>query len=811
MLCNTNTCALLSASGAFKVAFFKYFPSLDEGAVDFVRTFALSRLEDAAMVVESLALLSFITEERLPLSQPQLVQVCNRVLDAVKRSRFGIESRLAVFAFVRRQIQRLDTAKDLYEPFLNAAADEKDPRILIQIFETVPYIAGSLDEENDINELFESVACYFPITFRATPADPRLISVESLKATLAKTLSCASFAPETMLFVLAKLASASNAAKLDSLELLFLALSSFPLSAFEAKAYELKIALFSEIVGNSEPRIQQAALKLLKALCAILPLSCEFHQKFLNEALSAVQLVNQEIITKAAVMIEAVSSGNRESFELAIDLLLQPLIQLARSDDSFKAQVSRNCLVALLSPLKSNPDWIQPSLSIIGPSLLADLSIAPSDYGVFLVIYSFVSAAIESAIAQDFLSRCLEKLAGLTDLPRDLKNCLWLASRSQSQAFVPFIPRLSNPDVLSSLASTAEVAKLIVGRLLELNHRAAIESVIENSELSCICADSDLVLKICGMNPSEASFIKLISSCSARVQSCCFGAGLPVSLLAIACEPSVLEAKLPRLQESMAHLSPDAICSLSNKLYPKPLFGFTDISAKLAAIRGRLWVCDSAAIEDLCVLSQVAEPALLATLESCKAPEFTSSSSTHHIRKPLWAQRFLTKWFDVCRRCTAEDQIQACLAVLFSVLSVAPQVAATLPQDQFFHFLILFLSRSGRDRIPVEARLSSWDLFGECFKSFPSLAAHLPTIVDLCLVSCSQSAEESCMIRVKALQILSKLVEEPQTRIQCRPFQARVCLEVKKRALGDPKRVVRREAARCRNLWLVLDEEGIFE
>ena len=787
------------ASAVFKVAFLKYSASLDAEALAFVKSFASGRVEDAAMVVEFLAILAHLAKSIM--TPAELLEICVRALSAIKRQRFGIEPRLAVFSFVNAQLKALPASKDLLDAFLNATADEKDPRILIQIFEAVPQLAIVVQDESDLEELFESVACYFPITFRATPSDPRLVSVELLKATLAKALACPAFASETMIFTLAKLSSASNAAKLDSLELLHLSSGTFPGSAFEAKAYELKIVIFSEIVSNPEPKIQQSALKLLRALSALLPLTCDFQQKFLNEALSAIQLVNHEIIAKAAVMIEAVASANQSSFEFALEVLLHSLIQLAKAEDQMKAQVARNCLVALLSPLKIEKEWIKPDLSCLGPSLLANLSISAADYGVFLVIYSFVSPVTASEIAHEFIEKCLQKLDSFAELPLDLKNCLWLASKSQPAAFEPFIAGLANASILASIASTSQLAKVVILKLLELNQLAAIECVINNSELTEACQETELVLSLCKLSLSEPSLIKLVSCCPASVQARCFAAGLPVSPLIVACDAFILEDQIEVIKASLSFLLPDAICSLSNKLkYAE--FAFTEISAKISALRGRLWRGDATAIEELKALTMQAEPALLATIESSSAPEFTSSASTHHIKKPLWAQKFLSAWLPFS--CV---EIRGSLAVLFAVLSVAPQIASTLPVEQLFPLLVDFLSWSGAAQIPVDVRCAAWDLFGELFKS----QAELSLVVDLCLANCSIETEKSCLVRTKALQILSKLVEDAQSRLACRPFQTRVCMALKKQSLADPKRVVRREAAKCRNLWLILDEEGVFE
>lgn len=104
---------------------------------------------------------------------------------------------------------------------INAMDGERDPRILLSIYEFLPRFLNTFPLGHLIDDMFEVIACYFPIDFNPSATDPKAITRDLLAKKLADCL-CAKeeFAENCFNLLIEKLDSQLNVAKLDSLHLL---------------------------------------------------------------------------------------------------------------------------------------------------------------------------------------------------------------------------------------------------------------------------------------------------------------------------------------------------------------------------------------------------------------------------------------------------------------------------------------------------------------------------------------------------------------------------------------------------------------
>ncbi|KAK2080283.1 hypothetical protein QBZ16_000136 [Prototheca wickerhamii] len=139
-------------------------------------------------------------------------------------------------SLIERQGQNiLDANIDLWEPTLAAIDGERDPRCLLLAFQLAKLVAqlyeaqpadsmkaAQLEARADgVEELFDIVSCYFPISFTPPPDNPHGLTRETLAASLADTLVATPlFLPFLMPLLEEKLASSHKQAKLDALDLL---------------------------------------------------------------------------------------------------------------------------------------------------------------------------------------------------------------------------------------------------------------------------------------------------------------------------------------------------------------------------------------------------------------------------------------------------------------------------------------------------------------------------------------------------------------------------------------------------------------
>lgn len=168
---------------------------------------------------------------------------------------------------------------------INSIDGERDPRILIQIFDFLPtffrqYPLGHLAEE-----FFEVCACYFPVDFHPAPNDPAAITRDKLAEKLANCLcGTEAFAEFCIPLLLEKLDSGLNVAKLDSLSLLVSSWKSshsrtsktfifqshaskaFKASDIESQFTSIWLALKVELLPGTSKDVTVAALGALQEL-----------------------------------------------------------------------------------------------------------------------------------------------------------------------------------------------------------------------------------------------------------------------------------------------------------------------------------------------------------------------------------------------------------------------------------------------------------------------------------------------------------------------------------------------------------------
>lgn len=122
------------------------------------------------------------------------------------------------------ELSRMGT--DFVYGFINAMDGERDPKLLIYLFDFVPAFLSKFQLGHLTDDMFEVIACYFPVDFNPSPNDASAVTRDMLADKLADCL-CANegFAEECVNLLVEKLDSQLSIAKLDSLHLLVCSLS----------------------------------------------------------------------------------------------------------------------------------------------------------------------------------------------------------------------------------------------------------------------------------------------------------------------------------------------------------------------------------------------------------------------------------------------------------------------------------------------------------------------------------------------------------------------------------------------------------
>jgi len=160
--------------------------------------------------------------------------------------------------------------------FVQAVDLEKDPRNLLVCLRLVEIVAKEFTLDNTLAEqLFEVVACYYPIDFSPPAVLTSTVTNEQLSAALLNAMTASPlFAPFCLPLLVEKLSSNVTSAKIDSLQMLLRCCSAFSQKDIDEHSVDLWNCIKSDVFAH-HPVIQDKALHALSALVQCLSRSTE--------------------------------------------------------------------------------------------------------------------------------------------------------------------------------------------------------------------------------------------------------------------------------------------------------------------------------------------------------------------------------------------------------------------------------------------------------------------------------------------------------------------------------------------------------
>ena len=233
--------------------------------------FFLSRLDDQASVDELLIGIVSLLDKKLVARMDQL-KILPRITQEINVQNYPQNSRHNIFQIFSLLLKHnLEGVKKVNQDFLiafiHSMDGEKDPRNLLLLFEIALSIIHQLDFKEKVQDLFEVVFCYFPITFRPPENDIYHITADDLKRALRNVVSSSSaFATYSIPVLLEKLSSSSPSAKKDAIETISACLPVYTSHPFLPHLKELWSRLKTEIANGGDTEIEMASLKCLRDL-----------------------------------------------------------------------------------------------------------------------------------------------------------------------------------------------------------------------------------------------------------------------------------------------------------------------------------------------------------------------------------------------------------------------------------------------------------------------------------------------------------------------------------------------------------------
>lgn len=241
--------------------------------------------------------------------------------------------------------------------FINAMDGERDPRILLFLFDFLPYFLQTFPLGHLNEEAFEVIGCYFPIDFNPSANDKGVITRDQLAEKLADCL-CGheSFAADCINLSVEKFESQLNVAKLDSLYLLQKASQKFKPDVIEKQFPDIWKSLKTELLPGSSKEMTLATLDALQVLLVSFGKDDTVISNVLTVILATIISSLSDVNIRLFAPSAAIALKCAETSKLAakiVTLKCLPPFLLQINKDSAEQQIQRGTLIELSAQLIS--------------------------------------------------------------------------------------------------------------------------------------------------------------------------------------------------------------------------------------------------------------------------------------------------------------------------------------------------------------------------------------------------------------------------------------------------------------------------
>ncbi|KAJ3122572.1 mms19 nucleotide excision repair [Nowakowskiella sp. JEL0407] len=248
--------------------------------------------------------------------------------------------------------------------FIQAMDSEKDPRNLMICFKLVVIIAKELDIGKYAEDLFDTIFCYFPITFRPPPDDVYGITAADLKFSLRSALASSQLLGQfAMPSMVEKLTSTSRNAKESAIDAIAACAPVYGSSVLFPHLEELWDYIKDEIIEDQETDLVQISIS---ALCAV------------TKTLSNVTASKTE--NGLNIFLERISKDVRQVLDGSLELIAKyakivkfvgsvtdpALSHFSEMIPSLMSSLTQGSLIILLALLNANRDLYRDRMDIDG-------------------------------------------------------------------------------------------------------------------------------------------------------------------------------------------------------------------------------------------------------------------------------------------------------------------------------------------------------------------------------------------------------------------------------------------------------------
>ncbi|ESO87854.1 hypothetical protein LOTGIDRAFT_234861 [Lottia gigantea] len=246
---------------------------------------------------------------------------------------------------------------DFVHGYIQTMDAEKDPRNLILAFQIARKIIDNFSLGVFVEEMFEVVSCYFPVSFSPPPDNPHGITKQDLVLSLRSCLSATPLFSEYCLpLLLEKLTSDITSAQIDSLQTLAECAPVYGTAALKEYISSFYSCLRKEVVDGDSEEVKRESLKCLSCLISTLSTditdisSSSVLKSFIEEIFSEYRIYilksDVKILYNASSLLHCICDAN----SIACCMVLETAVPLVLLQYNNQTQINcRRCLIDILN------------------------------------------------------------------------------------------------------------------------------------------------------------------------------------------------------------------------------------------------------------------------------------------------------------------------------------------------------------------------------------------------------------------------------------------------------------------------------
>ncbi|KAI8838884.1 Dos2-interacting transcription regulator of RNA-Pol-II-domain-containing protein [Chytriomyces cf. hyalinus JEL632] len=360
----------------------------DKNTVSVLMDFYSSRLHDQTSVADLLhGILALLASPVV--TRNSAISLARAMFSELNNQNFAQNVRFSVYSVLNLLLKfHLEAMKYLGDNFiagfLVAMDGEKDPRNILISFGIIHTIIQNFNIDEKFEDIFESIYCYFPITFRPPPNDPYGITSADLKVQLRRCFAASPlFGPLAWPILLEKLTSTSDNAKLDAMETISACAAVYGGDSIGRHVEQLWELLHEESLDSKTATQRDAALKAMRCIVYALSTSAATASTSsrdpLTQFLTFVTKHAQTDLVDATLPQEAVrrivnaaAKATEPSFYYLATHLVKSLLDVAKRSSA--VSVENQCEV-----LGCLTDFVATSKSFYGSSVDMDIDSLPQN------------------------------------------------------------------------------------------------------------------------------------------------------------------------------------------------------------------------------------------------------------------------------------------------------------------------------------------------------------------------------------------------------------------------------------------------